>query len=462
MNHMLPLAAVLACLAMPSAARAEKARAEDGAFMLQNAVGTENFSISGSFRLRYETYDNDFRPAARDGAQMLTLRTSIAAEYRAGALRIGGELRDARAYLTDAGTPFGSGDVNALEPVQLYAALDLGKGIAGGRSELTAGRFLVNLGSKRMVGDPGFRSAGNAFTGVRLDWTGKGQQALTLLYTFPQQRLPGDKARLLSNDVVWDREGDDLVFWGGFLSLPGLIGRLDLETYMFGLDENDRPDLATRNRHLVTPGLRAHVKPAVGKLDFEVEAALQRGSIRTSTAADAARVPVRAYMAHGEIGYRFAGGWAPRLSLLGDVGSGDHAASTSYNRFDYLFNPQRTDWGPTGLYGPLSRNNILSLGAKIEVKPGKRMDAFVTWRAAWLDSATDSFGKTGVRDPAGATGRHAGHQIEARMRYWLMPRQMQLDIGGGWLGKGRFLRQAPNAPAQGDTLATYMDLNIFF
>lgn len=457
MTRMLPLVAVLAGLAVPAAAQAQ-----DKPFTLQDAVGTENFSISGSVRLRYETFDNDFRPAARDGAQMLTLRTRIVAEYRAGALSLGGELRDARAYLNDAGTPFGSGDVNALEPVQLYAALDLGRGIAGGRTQVKAGRFLVNLGSKRLAGDPGFRSAANAFTGVRLDWTGADKQALTLLYTLPQQRRPSDKARLRSNDVVWDREGDELVFWGGFLTLPGLAGSLDMEAYVFGLDENDRPEVATRNRHLVTPGLRLRVKPAPGRLDGELEAALQIGSIRASTAADAVRQRVRAHMAHGEIGYSLAVGWAPRFSLLADIGSGDHAGSSSYNRFDYLYGPQRTDWGPTGLYGAFSRNNIVSVGAKIEVKPGKRMDAFVTWREAWLDSATDSFGKTSLRDPAGATGRYAGRQVEARARYWLVPGQMQLDIGGAWLGKGRFLRQAPNAPAQGDTLATYLDLNLLF
>lgn len=454
MNNKLPLLAAMACFAMPIAAHAE-----DKPFTLQEAVGSDDFSIVGNFRLRYETYDNDFRPAARDGAQLLTLRTSIEAEYHTGALHLGGELRDVRVYLADAGTPFGSGDADALEPVQLYAALDLKK-IAGGNGQVEVGRFLVNLGSKRMVADPGFRSAANAFTGVRFDWTGKGKQELTLLYTFPQQHLPSDKAGLIANDVTWDREGDDLVFWGAFLALPKLLGRINAETYVFGLDENDRPDLATRNRHLVTPGFRLYSKAAKAKLDAELEVALQVGSIRNSTAASAARTTVSAYMAHGEVGYSFPGGWSPHLSLIADIGSGDHAGSASYNRFDFLYNPQRADWGPSGLYGALSRNNIVSLGARIEVKPSKRVDAFVTWRDAWLDATKDSFAKTSVRDPAGSSGRHAGNQIEARVRYWILPKQVQLDVGGAWLAKGWFLRHAPNAPAQGNTLATYLDLNI--
>jgi hypothetical protein len=84
------------------------------------------------------------------------------------------------------------------------------------------------------------------------------------------------------------------------------------------------------------------------------------------------------------------------------------------------------------------------------------------YRALWLDSATDAFGASGVRDPNGQSGRFAGQQIEGRVRYWLMPKIAQLDVGGAVLFKGRFLRDAPNAPPTGDTYYGYVGLNLSF
>src|SRR5690606_19506149 len=114
--------------------------------------------------------------------------------------------------------------------------------------------------------------------------------------------------------------------------------------------------------------------------------------------------------------------------------------------------------GPTGIYGPLGRNNISSPGIRLEVKPSKRWDGFLFYRAAWLDSAADSFASTGVRDPSGQSGKFGGHQIEARARYWIVPEALRLEAGAAALFHGRFLENAPNSNRFGDTLYSYIDL----
>ena len=76
----------------------------------------------------------------------------------------------------------------------------------------------------------------------------------------------------------------------------------------------------------------------------------------------------------------------------------------------------------------------------------------------WLASRTDAFSTTGVRDPAGRSGRFAGHQIETRIRYWLIPETLRLEANGVLLLKGRFLENAPNAQRNGD--ARYFSLNL--
>ena len=352
--------------------------------------------------------------------------------------------------------------MNALELVQAYAGVDLGAALGeGSAAKLDIGRFTMDLGSRRLVGRNNFRNTTNAFTGARFDWRGRGREQLSLFYTLPHSRQPSDKASILDNEVEWDRETFDLALWGAFANLPDAVGEADLDLYLFVLDEDDSAAAATRNRELYTGGLRLFRDPEPGGWDFEVEAAVQLGSIRAGTAPDAARQDVFAWTLHAEAGRQFAGAWAPRLSVEYDQASGDRPGG-GYGRFDSLYGPRRPDWGPTGIYGPLGRANIRSPGLRLEVRPGARWDGMVAWRAAWLDSRTDAFGFTGVRDPAGAAGRFAGHQVEARARYWIVPGLLRLEAGGALLLRGRFLEDADNTNGYGDTIYGYSDLTLTF
>jgi hypothetical protein len=96
------------------------------------------------------------------------------------------------------------------------------------------------------------------------------------------------------------------------------------------------------------------------------------------------------------------------------------------------------------------------------VTPDKRWDGFIAYRALWLENATDSFAATNVRDQTGRSGTFAGHQVEARARYWLIPKVARLDGGIAYLIKGSFLKNAPNAPKDGDTRYGYLDLTFTF
>src|SRR3546814_17349073 len=83
----------------------------------------------------------------------------------------------------------------------------------------------------------------------------------------------------------------------------------------------------------------------------------QFGDIRASSTADAAKLDVSAYFVHAEVGYQFKAPWSPRVSVEYDLASGDKRGR-NYGRFDSLYGPRRSDFGPTGIYGPLGRNNI--------------------------------------------------------------------------------------------------------
>ena len=430
---------------------------------LQTAIGDpDDFTLSGTFRARLETLDNQFRPGLDRSETILSLQTTVKAEYDAKPIRIGAEIMDSRVYFDEAGTALSSNDVNSLDLVQGYLGLDLGGALGRGSStNLQLGRFTMDLGSRRLIGRNNFRNATNAFTGFRVDYKAADETRLTAFYTLPLVRLPSDQRGVLDNKAEWDRESFDLAFWGGFLSKPKLAARTNLDLYFFGVNERDAPDLATRNRQLYTPGLRLYAEPDPGRIDYEFEGAYQFGSIRASTAADAPIRDVSAWFIHAEVGRQFAEPWQPRVSIEYDRASGDHGGG-AYNRFDSLYGPRRSDWGPTSIYGALGRSNISSPGVRLEIKPGKRWDGFLMYRAAWLDSATDSFSSTGVRDPAGQSGTFAGHQVEGRARYWIVPRILRMDTGAAWLINGRFLRDAPNANGYGNPVYGYFDLTATF
>lgn len=460
MIRRLILLGAASALATASHAAAEEAKQVPPT--LQEAIGNpDNFTLSGSVRARYEVLGNNFRPGARENDDILSLRTTLFAEYRADPVRFGAEVMDSRVYFDDPGTPIGSNDVNALELIQAYAGVGLGDVLGeGSRSGLQFGRFTMDLGSRRLVGRNSFRNTTNAFTGLRADYEAPDGTSLTAFYTLPHTRLPNEREGIHRHEVKWDRESFDLSFWGGFLDKP-LTSRANLDLYFFGLNERDSSAIATRNRKLYTPGLRIYSKPAPGNTDYEFEGAYQFGSIRESTAPTAPTQDVSAYFLHAEVGHQFETAWSPRISVEYDRASGD-GPGEAYGRFDSLYGPRRSDWGPSSIYGPLGRSNISSPGIRLEVSPDKRWDGFVMYRAAWLESATDSFASTGVRDRNGASGKFAGHQIEGRVRYWIVPKALRLETGAAVLINGRFLKDAPNANDYGNPTYGYFELAATF
>ena len=80
----------------------------------------------------------------------------------------------------------------------------------------------------------------------------------------------------------------------------------------------------------------------------------------------------------------------------------------------------------------------------------------------WLASRQDSFSSTGVRDATGRAGDFSGHQLEGRIRYWLVPQRLQFEFDGLVLSKGRFLRDAPNATAGRWTRYASFNLSAIF
>lgn len=430
------------------------ALAKDGPPAAVPAV--ERLTISASTRARVELVGDQFRPASSAPGEdaLLTFRTMIAAEYDLGGVSVGGEIVDVRSYLQQPNSS--ARESNALEPVQAYVAVAI-QPVNGWKGTVKAGRFVLDLGSSRLIGRTDFSNIVNSYAGVVADFRSKGKDRLTAFWTMPFATLPDTAAGTLDNEVELDRATSDLQLFGVHASKAAIGHGFGAEAYVYRLAERDAVDRLTRNRRLVTFGGRLRRAPAKGRFDAELEVAGQRGETRLSAAASDRRdVRVNAAFAHAEAGWTWAAAWTPRISALFDYASGDGADADSYGRFDSLYGAGRTDLGPRGLFSAAARANLVSPGVKIEVKPTKRFDSFFAARMIWLDSPTDSVG--GVRDRNGRVGGDAGTQLETRLRFWLVPERLRLEGGAAYLAKGRFLREAPNAPRNGDTRFAYFEV----
>jgi len=421
----------------------------------------DGLSVSGSVRLRYEAIGDQGRAGFNADDDLLNLRTQLKLVWKHDAVRFVTEVYDSRAWGANAGTPLTTGEVNTFEPVQAYLQADLGSALGKGTAtSLQAGRFTLNFGSRRLVASDDYRNTTNGFTGIKADVSTPGGIKATALYVLPQTRLPDDGVSLRGQSFALDKENFASVLWGGLVSHQRKGSPLLTEASFLHFVEHDRPGRQTRDRSLNNIGLRMLSDPRAGKFDWGIEGIYQWGTISASTAPAAAPLSVSASFARLHAGYSFAAPWKPRVLIEIDRASGDGPGAT-YSRFDPLFGMRRADLGPAGLYNAVGRSNIFSPGVRLELAPSKRFDTFIGYRALWLADRHDAFSTSGVRDASGNSGNFAGHQIDLRLRRWLVPARLNFEVDGTFLARGRFLTSAPNGRAGNVRYASF-NLTGFF
>ncbi|MET0377249.1 MAG: alginate export family protein, partial [Rhizorhabdus sp.] len=304
------MAVMASCVAL-----AAPAQAQDKSGWLHDALDLPgNVILSGSSRWRYEALDGQSRAGFGLRDDLVSIRTTLLGEYRGDGFRIGAEVYDSRAYGANRGSAISTSEVNALELVQAYvAAKDVALPMLGAKADVQLGRFMLDLGGRRLVAADDYRNTTNGFTGIRVDLRGTGGTRTTLFYTLPQQRRPDDNASIRDNEIAFDKESFDLRLWGGLVSRPAVFGKTMAEISYFGLAERDMAGRPNRNRHLHSVGGRLLLAPAAGPVDYELEGIYQFGRIRASTAATAASLDVSAWFTHAETGYSFTGPLKARL-----------------------------------------------------------------------------------------------------------------------------------------------------
>ncbi len=434
---------------------------------LNTAIGLPDWlSVTGEHRSRYETLNNQFRANSFGSDQILSLRTLVQTELRFNQnFKIKAELQDSRAELADQGSRMNTSIVNTAELLEAHfnwKTEDLF--VKGTKSELRGGRFTIDLGKRRLVARNRFRNVIQGYTGVDWKWATKNGSQIRTLFTLPVNRQPSDTASLLENKASFDKETTDQILWGIYYSNLQLPMGNKGEIYIFGLHEDDGPNFATRNRKLYTPGFRLYRSPQKGEFDFELESVFQFGTSRASaSASDSKDLNHIAFLDHVESGYTFNAEWSPRLYLEYDYASGDGSPNDGTNgRFDSLFGPNVADFGPTSIYSAFNRSNLSSPGMRIKVQPDENLKAYLSYRAFWLASATDTWsGASRLRDTTGNSGTFLGHQLFLRLNLQAHP-NIKMEVGIAYRIDGDFQDTAPNFSNEGNTAYSYTQASLSF
>ena len=308
----------------------------------------------------------------------------------------------------------------------------------------------MDLGSRRLVARNRFRNTINAFDAVDFEWSGE-KSSVRAFWSMPVIRRPILPNDLRNNEPVMDDQTRDRQFYGAFFETE--YEGTGLELYAFGLNEDGGN---TAQRNLYTPGFRVVRKKKQAALDYELESAIQFGDTRIGMR----EVDHLAYFTHISFGYTFDYDWKPRVRVAYDYASGDSSRNDGKNgRFDTLFGARRFEYGPTGIYGAIARSNISSPELRFEAKPNARTDCMIAWRWLWLAQGDDQWTTARLTDSAGVTDNYVGNQIEARVRYDIVPKNVRLDVGAAHLFAGNFIEDVANSRGED---STYVYAQMFF
>jgi hypothetical protein len=328
--------------------------------------------------------------------------------------------QDARVLGLGAGSDF-AGYRNTFEVRQGYFEL----GHPEQDWQLRFGRQELALGDERLIGADGYWDRfGLAFDAVRLSWVRNNVRfdTFTGFVVTPARRRPDpfDTGSRISGISV---------------QLPTKGGGV-LEPYLFWKRGGDTWNLLgdPGHRDVATPGLRAQGS-IPGRLDYNIEMALQRGHL----AGDA----ISAWAGHWDLGWKPLGQEVgPRLSLAYNYASGDaDPGDGRHQTFDDMY---PAGFNKFGTPDPIAWRNISYPAAEVEVPITRRWTLYGGTRFYWLANARDGLYPGGdeyvVRNPDAASSR-VGSQLVFAVAYQHSPRWR---VGAGYdkFFAGPYLRQS--------------------
>ena len=396
-------------------------------------------------RTRFESVDHPWRASQAIGNGRTDAQIALRSRLRFGLggdgpLRFLFEGQDSRSFMDNARGDFrDTTTVNEFDILQLLGSLTLNNVMGTGlRTDFHFGRMTMDFGRRRLIARNDFRNTSNAFDGFH--WQiGQGQTwRLRAFFVEP----------VIRDFVTLDTENVHSLFWGTYFESRHFPW-LQVDAYYLGLNDIRLRDV-TNHRTYSTFGGRLYKDSKPGEPDYEIETTWQIGTRGVTDHF--------AHFQHLDLGYMFNLPWTPRLVFHFDYASGDHKPGDSQDEgFDTLFGARRWEYGPTGIFLPFFRTNLISPGWRLVVTPVPNVILQVKHRVWYLAQGKDFFGSSGLRDITGNAGTSLGHDVELRAQYALSA-NLDFDVGYVHWFKGSYFDRLPASaglPAGGNKDSDY-------
>lgn len=414
--------------------------------------------IGLDYRFRYENRDNDFRRSKDVIDEPILLRTRgfLAIKDILDPLRFTLEVEDARRNHSQFSRDFDTRDINYAEPIQAFAELyfkqtPLGQDDLGNDRPISikAGRLAFEKVDKRLLSRNNYRNTTNNFQGVRA--------------TVGQQKNDWEIDAFAFNPVQrftdqLDQRNDSQEFYGVLADWRRWSEVITFQPYYYLLEQdgdkvkfdlNGREETSnTRkiNRTIHTAGLRAYGVLGLTGWDYDANYVQQWGHQDTSFT-DKTKVKHDAYGYNAEIGYRFDSAWKPRLSAFYGLATGDkRATDNKTQRFERLFGFARP-WSNTDTF---EMSNIRTPKIRLEFEPkvsfisNLKIDTGYSWYS--LESDTDTWGPTSLRDRTGRSGDKVGEEFDVTARFSIN-KFVNTSIGYSHFWADNFTKRATQIPS---------------
>ncbi|WP_420933826.1 alginate export family protein [Alteromonas sp. A081] len=377
-----------------------------------------SIKITTNVRTRYEYFDSQLG-AVQKTDDVIATRISSQLTLQKGPFALDAELVDSRLFRSSEFTPLGTDDINTTEPTQLSISWksqlnDRDKTAQISELSLKAGRFTMDIGSRRLVARNRFRNTINTFDGLKADYR-KESFSTTFFYTFPVSRFPERYTEESASEFELDKSSSNQRFYGFFSDVE--TDRLNLAFYAFrdrftSIDKSGQtgPQSNTQRNtfgHLAKVALTNNTT-----LDYEV--AFQRGNRGFQA--------IRAEFIHTAVTSSLDN---VNMQLFFDKATGDDPATDTYEGFSTLFGARRFEFGPTGIFGLFARDNMSSPGISTQVAINEYTELQLKYRYFNIHKSGNSGRLNGI---ALANHDFLGTLFELRLRLQLNP-SIKLEAG---------------------------------
>lgn len=373
----------------------------------------------GELRARAESYDGGGFSGANSDRYVLTRALLFARVRATSSLSFFVQGIEADAPWKKA-APTGAPFRDRADIRQAYVQL----GADGAPAALRAGRVDLEFGDGRLVGALPWANTERSFDGALGTIAGSGYR----VDAFATRVVRVDQTR-------FDRSVPGNNFYGVYGHVTSLVPSGIVEPFFFWRRQSgliaESGSIGTMN--VGTSGLRT-IGRLPGHFDYDVQMALQRGSI--------ADEQVAAWAGHWLLGRTFGGiALTPRLfaeynEASGDANPGDNRKGT----FDQLYPTGHDKYGLTDLVG---WQNMKHVRGGVDVAVAKGWSATVHWSEYWLADPHDALYSGGgavlARRPAGDAGTYVGDEADV-VTTGRVSSDVRLSAGLGHFMPGTFLR----------------------